>query len=393
MKARSSSALVAGLLLASPLVAAEKSPEAQSLLARLKETESSGRILSGCAAQVNWNTNEAAWVYRHTGRWPVVNTFDFGHDVYSAKGGWIDYSDPGPALGWAKSGGIVSIIWHAVQRTNDGKGWTFYAGKEPGQTDFRPECIFDPGSTEGSNYIARLDQVARWLVPLRDAGVPVLWRPYHEAQGNWRDEFPGVDWHHAWFWWGSSGPETLKRLWRQMYDKFTNEYGLTNLVWVWTGSDIEGDSLKWYPGDGYVDVVAFDAYHLDADGVKKVADMQRFSTTHSKRGADMLAAKYPGKVKVLAECGDVPTPGEYLDKGARFALFSTWYDPCRTVDPTSEVYASGAHEHFPATKWKAAFADPRVLSRETHFPTPLFPTPPLLKSGVKFKAETWPGSL
>jgi len=44
---------------------------------------------------------------------------------------------------------------------------------------------------------------------LRDARVPVLWRPMHEANGRW---FGG----------GAQGPEPFKRMWRMMFERFTN---------------------------------------------------------------------------------------------------------------------------------------------------------------------------
>lgn len=37
----------------------------------------------------------------------------------------------------------------------------------------------------------QVDTIARYLNKLKDAKVPVLWRPYHEMNGDW-------------FWWGVS---------------------------------------------------------------------------------------------------------------------------------------------------------------------------------------------
>ena len=48
------------------------SPEAARLLDYLKSIYGK-KTLSGTCANVNWNTNEAQWVYKHTGKWPAIN--------------------------------------------------------------------------------------------------------------------------------------------------------------------------------------------------------------------------------------------------------------------------------------------------------------------------------
>ena len=54
--------------------------------------------------------------------------------------------------------------------------------------------------------------------------MPVLWRPYHEMNGDW-------------FWWGKkTGPSGHRALWRMMYDRFVNYHGLNNLLWVWNAN-------------------------------------------------------------------------------------------------------------------------------------------------------------
>src|SRR5699024_12023865 len=78
-----------------------------------------------------------------------------------------------------------------------------------------------------------------------DAGVPVLWRPLHEFDGQW-------------FWWGKGGPKNFRRLWQLMYNRFTMHHGLNNLIWVLGYSgEIENG---WYPGDEYVDISGADTY-------------------------------------------------------------------------------------------------------------------------------------
>jgi mannan endo-1,4-beta-mannosidase len=77
------------------------------------------------------------------------------------------------------------------------------------------------------------------LKRLRDAGVPVLWRPLHEASGN--------AWHTPWFWWGAKGAEPYKKLWNMMFDRMNNYHGLNNLIWIYSINWDNKDS-SWYPG-------------------------------------------------------------------------------------------------------------------------------------------------
>jgi mannan endo-1,4-beta-mannosidase len=99
--------------------------------------------------------------------------------------------------------------------------------------------------------MAGLDAVAAGLTTLRDAGVPVLFKTLHEQNG-------------AWFWWGRRPRADYIALWRQMHDYFTVTKGLTNVLWVFQGSDGPHDTVPadyYYPGDDVVDVAAHDVYN------------------------------------------------------------------------------------------------------------------------------------
>jgi len=113
--------------------------------------------------------------------------------------------------------------------------------------DFQHIKALTPGTEENIALLNDIDTMARKLKQVQDAGVPVLFRPLHEAEGGW-------------FWWGAEGPEPCVRLYRLLYDKFTNEYGLNNLIWVWTSYDYE-TSAAWYPGDDVVDIIGYDKYN------------------------------------------------------------------------------------------------------------------------------------
>ena len=211
-----------------------RSPEARKLLAYMADNVGK-QMLTGVHASVNYNTHEADWVYKHTGKYPAINCIDYIHDIYSSSDGWIDYGNQTIWRGWTNKRGIMAALWHWNMPTNDGKSYTCTPGTADGETSFRPSVIFDPSSAGYRELIRRIDQVAAWMKPLQQARVPILWRPLHEAQGNWSDENPGTSWHKAWFWWGIDGPEAFVELWRVMYDRMACVANYENWK-LWKGS-------------------------------------------------------------------------------------------------------------------------------------------------------------
>ena len=79
------------------------------------------------------------------------------------------------------------------------------------------------GSEGKSILLSDMDAVAKELQTLRDAKVPILWRPLHEASGGW-------------FWGGDCSPDSYCKLYRLMYEKFTKEYELDNLIFAFRGN-------------------------------------------------------------------------------------------------------------------------------------------------------------
>lgn len=142
-------------------------------------------------------------------------------------------------------GGIVSVLWHWNAPTGlyDTAEQRWWSGFYTAATDFDVATALS--STTNANYtllIRDIDAIAVQLKRLQTAGVPVLFRPLHEAEG-------------AWFWWGAKGPEPAKKLWGILYERLTVHHKINNLIWVW--NSILAD---WYPGDATVDILSADVY-------------------------------------------------------------------------------------------------------------------------------------
>ena len=191
-------------------------------------------------------------------------------------------------------------------------------------TEFDATNATVEGTWENKVFTEDLKNAAAYLKLLRDADIPVLWRPFHEAAGGW-------------FWWGKDAA-SFKSLWIAMFNYFKTE-GLDNLIWVWT---TEGNDADWYPGDQYVDIVGRDVYN------KETADCVSEYTS--------IAENYGNKIVSLSECGTVGLISEQWASGARWSWFMPWYDGTNE-DGSPVVHADEAW-------WKDAMSQEFVVSRE-----------------------------
>ena len=200
------------------------------------------------------------------------------------------------------------------------KDYAFYKA----DTEFDATNATVEGTWENKVFTEDLKNAAAYLKLLRDADIPVLWRPFHEAAGGW-------------FWWGKDAA-SFKSLWIAMFNYFKTE-GLDNLIWVWT---TEGNDADWYPGDQYVDIVGRDVYN------KETADCVSEYTS--------ITGNYGNKIVSLSECGTVGLISEQWASGARWSWFMPWYDGTNE-DGSPVVHADEAW-------WKDAMSQEFVVSRE-----------------------------
>lgn len=300
--------------------------------------------------------NQLKQVYDSTGKYPALMGYDFMQ--YTGQS-W----NPGDSLKQTQRAinfwngkdyngnkisdkhGIVAFCWHWFDPMH--KDFSY----DPNKTSFRIpyDSKKDEWKTSSAEYkamLADMDVIANELLKLQAAGVPVIWRPLHEAAGNvGRYNNKGT----AWFWWGAGstggeliGSETVMEngkekvvntysvstdedecaesfiaLWKLMYEYFTETKELHNLIWMWNGQN-----EKFYPGSEYVDIIGDDIYDLHQG-----LDLQSNLTTES--GVDWFkkfAKIDKTKPVALSECGQIPYMENLVKDGAMWSFFMVWND-------------------------------------------------------------------
>jgi len=118
---------------------------------------------------------------------------------------------------------------------------------------FKRVVDWQNNTAEYQTLLRDLSWAANRLQPLKDAGVPVLFRPYHEM-----NKLSGR------FWWANRDPALYKQLWSIIFNYMTRTRGFNNLIWVWSPYAWDGqygrDPWNYYPTEG-VDIVAVDIYN------------------------------------------------------------------------------------------------------------------------------------
>ena len=212
--------------------------------------------------------------YEQTGRQAAV----WGRDIR-----WLG-KKPGEVVQHAKRHGyLLTLHWH----------WAFdgdsaWQGKRRKKVDVAR--LVTPGTPEHGQVMKELAKAADTLGAFEDADVPVLWRPLHEIDGGW-------------FWWtDKKDPANTAKLWRMMFDYFTRERKLDNLIWVYSAGVGKTKTLEYrkgfYPGAKYVDISGIDVY-----GVDFRKDVEQYWAYYN-----VMAKVSPGKMLALGECDAVPDP-------------------------------------------------------------------------------------
>lgn len=287
-------------------------------------------MLSGQQDQT-WadNIDQFQRVIDDTGKAPAIMGYDFmNYGLY--WNGISGITQTEEAIQHWQRGGLVTFAWHWRDPNSPaGVVGEFYSK----DTDFEIPLVngeLDKSSTSFANMESDIEMIAAELQKLEDAGVPVIWRPLHEASGGW-------------FWWGRPDRSddmpaayAQVKLWQYLYDRLTNYYGLNNLIWIWNGQ-----SAAWYPGDNYVDIVSHDLY----DGRRNYeSQVETYNAARS----------YSAEVKLVAmsENSNIPDPDLMEADGAWWLYFCVWNDGNTQAGVSSdgnfwtgEYYNTNAHKY------------------------------------------------
>jgi mannan endo-1,4-beta-mannosidase len=342
-------------------VTPKASPEARALLAYFYAL-SGKHFLSGQHNYPNTGERNSQFAANYIGKTPVVWSQDFGF----AKDGDTDSYLARPdiikeAIRQHQQGHIITLCWHAVPPTAEepvtfrplpGYDTAALASVQGQLLDQQFEDVLTPGTALHKQWLKQVDAIASFLKQLQEANVPVLWRPYHEMNGDW-------------FWWGGryEGTYTTVALYKQLFDRMVKHHKLNNLIWLWSvdrPSQPGREFDRYYPGNDCLDILSLDVYGND------------FSQSYY----DGLMELSAGKPLVLGEVGNPPAP-EILDTQPNWAYWVVWAGMVRgtsledyekiTSDPRYVFYEDQAYLDGTVEYRKACGFGPLIIDRSADF--------------------------
>lgn len=237
------------------LIDPNATPETRSLYAYLQNI-SNNHILFGhqhaTTQGVTFSGSDGTQsdVYNSVGEFPAV----YGWDTLSIDG----QEEPNGIYETAEvmklaydRGGIITLSAHMNN---------FYTGGDFYDTTSAAEHIL-PGGSHNDVYTDWLDNLAYFandlLVDENGNNIPVIFRPFHEHNGGW-------------FWWGTphnTSEEDFIALWQYTVEYLRDEKGVNSFLYAYSPNGyFDGDEDAYffgYPGDEYVDILAFDQYDRD----------------------------------------------------------------------------------------------------------------------------------
>ena len=192
------------------------SPEVRALL-NFFYNISGKYLLTGQHNYPNVKDRNTKFAAEYIGKTPIIYSTDWGFafnddkDSYLARQEIVD-----EVIRQNKLGSIITLCWHAVPPTADepvtfqplpGADSTKLHSVQGHLLDQQFKEVLTPGTALNKHWCEQVDTIAVYLKKLQDAHVPIIWRPYHEMNGDW-------------FWWGGrQGEYSTTRLYRQLFDR------------------------------------------------------------------------------------------------------------------------------------------------------------------------------
>ncbi len=147
-------------------------------------------------------------------------------------------------------GGVTTVAWHF---NNPVSNTSFYWNDS---TVAAAVKNIVPGGSHHEKYKGILKTIAGLVRSLKGKDgktVPVIFRPYHEFDGDW-------------FWWGKAHctVDEFKSLWRFTVSYLRDSLHVHNFIYAFSPDclfNTEEEYLARYPGDEWVDMVGVDDYN------------------------------------------------------------------------------------------------------------------------------------
>lgn len=233
---------------------------------------------------IGWTATgtEDSDVKRTTGDYPAVYGWDF-FDPRQSTADAAPTAMRAQVLAAHARGGINTFCWHYGNPVSGGNIYD--------TTRAVPALL--PGGEKHARFREDLDAIADFFLRLRDesgALIPVIFRPWHEHNGDW-------------FWWGvphHCSPEEFAALWRFTVDYLRVEKGVHNLLYAWSPNwSWKDEYFTAYPGDDYVDIFGLDAY---APSLENVLPAVRTMVERAEARGKIPALTETGYPNGLSKC-------------------------------------------------------------------------------------------
>lgn len=225
------------------------SPETRALWMSLKKLQGSG-ILFGqqdaTTVGVDWKYNDNRSDVRElTGTYPALYGWEISGAGKMANIDSIPFSVIQQRMIEAfNRGGVNTVTWHMNNPVTGSNAWDV----TPAVQQILPDSSLE------EFYKQELKKIAAFFSQLRNANgtlVPVIFRPFHENNGNW-------------FWWGKGHctPEEYSGLWRFTVSYLRDSLQVHNLLYAYSTDMFESQNqyLERYPGDEWVDILGCENY-------------------------------------------------------------------------------------------------------------------------------------
>ena len=233
----------------------------------------------------------------------------------------------------AKEGSIITLSCHmpnfalVAEKGKNAEGKYDYSGYTPNVTNGNVVERIMPGGDLNEAFTGYLDLVADFAQNMKDDNgnsIPVLFRPFHENNGSW-------------FWWGAAfcDPQAYKNLYAYTVSYLRDQKNIHNFLYVYSPNgpfENQETYLSRYPGDDYVDVLAFDMYENEpVEDASQDPWMQSFKET-----IDLVQgiADKKGKLSAVSETGIIFNGGGMPLTGNKN---KTWYSDISDIVSKSNM--------------------------------------------------------